>query len=95
MQLMYKKEIDAFRTEIAKSKDKKVKEMMKPLGAIDGKQPVALFKLMIYRAKIIHSLAFFQWRLANVPTCHKEEIEEIFESKTTYLKDCVAQKQKK
>jgi hypothetical protein len=56
---MYKKEIDAFRTEIAKSKDKKVKEMMKPLGAIDGKQTVGLFKLVIYRAKIIHSLAFF------------------------------------
>ena len=32
LQLMYKKEIDAYRTEIAKSKDKKVKEMMKPLG---------------------------------------------------------------
>ena len=69
MQLMYKKEIDAYRTEIAKSKDKKIKEMMKPLGLIDGKQPVALFKLIIYRAKIMHSLAFFQWRLTNVPTC--------------------------
>ena len=95
MQLMYKKEIDAYRTEIAKSKDKKIKEMMKPLGLIDGKQPVALFKLIIYRAKIMHSLAFFQWRLTNVPTCHKEDIKEIFESKSTYLKNCVTQKNKK
>ena len=68
---------------------------MKPLGLIDGKQPVALFKLIIYRAKIMHSLAFFQWRLTNVPTCHKEDIKEIFESKSTYLKNCVTQKNKK
>lgn len=89
MTLMYKKEIDSFRTDIAKSKDKKLKELMKPLGMIEGKPPIALFKLIIYRAKVIHSLAFFQWRKMNVPGAHEDEIIEIFESKTTYLKNCI------
>lgn len=57
--LMWKKELDTYRTECAKAKDKNLKALMKPLTLIEKNPPIFLFKNMIYRSKIVHSLAFF------------------------------------
>lgn len=62
----YRKEIDNFRTEIAKSKDRSIKHLIKPLTNLDKTAPIDLFKAILYRCKVLHSLAFFQWRYHKV-----------------------------
>lgn len=70
----YRKEIDNYRTEIAKSKDKTIKHLIKPLTSLEKTAPIELFKAILYRCKVLHSLAFFQWRYHKVETANKEEL---------------------
>lgn len=87
MHLAYIKEINRYRTEIAKSKDKSKKHLAKPLTMLEKYPPMDLFKHIIYRCKVLHSLAFFQWRWHNEPRCHIHEIREIFDGKVEFLKE--------
>jgi hypothetical protein len=86
MLLAYKKEIDNFRTEIAKSKDKNNKHLIKPLTNMEKTAPIKLFKEILYRCKVMHSLAFFQWRYHNVSSANQEELEAIFKDKIDFMK---------
>lgn len=55
----YNEEVRVLRHDIAKSKDKEKRALMKPLALMEKHVPKELFKLMLYRSKILHSLAFF------------------------------------
>lgn len=86
---LWHKEIDLMRTQIARAKDKSKKHLVMPLTRLERSPPVTLFKEIIYRAKIIHSLAFFQWRSVYESNSHYDEIKEIFSSKIAWLKENV------
>ena len=85
----YNDEVRVFRHEIAKSKDKEKRALMKPLALMEKHVPKELFKLILHRSKVLHSLAFFQWRYNNAPGAHIDEIEEIFEGKKTFFKQSI------
>jgi len=87
LQILWKKELDAFTMEVMKSKDKNMKALIKPLAKIDHSLVQTLLKSWIYRCKVIHSLAFFQWRYEFVDTAKKNEIVLIFEDKLQFLRD--------
>lgn len=55
----YIEELKAFRHEVAKSKDKAKRALLKPLALMDKQIPKELFKKILYRSKVLHSLAFF------------------------------------
>jgi hypothetical protein len=82
----YKKEIENFRTEIAKSKDKTNKHLIKPLMNMEKTAPLNLFKEILYRCKLMHSLAFFQWRYNNVSSANQEELEANFKDNIEFMK---------
>jgi hypothetical protein len=69
--LRYQDEIKMYIAEIAKSKDKSKRELVKPLTKMSGNLPISTFKAIIYRCKILHSLAFFQWRYKYEPNSKK------------------------
>jgi len=91
---VWQKELDTYRLEMikvcSKHKDSKAQKekLVKPLTKLSA--PRAFFKQLVYRCKVLHSLAFFQWRYMNVPGAHRTEIDEIFTSKVQYFKDSIA-----
>ena len=87
--LKYQEELKSFISEIAHSRDKSKKELIRPLTKLQANLPITLFKAIIYRCKILHSLAFFQWRYKNEPKAQKEDLKEIFEGKANFLKHSV------
>ena len=88
----WRNELNNYRNEVLNGKEKLQKVFFKNLAILEKKPPVNLLKHMLYRCKVIHSLAFFQWRYYNAKRSNKRSIEEIFETKANYLKDCVTGK---
>ena len=80
MIFFWRKELDNYRSEVAKSKDKHIQALMKPLTLLEKKPPIYLFKHILFRCKILHSLAFYQWRYFNSPRGDKFAIIKMFES---------------
>ena len=76
-------------SEIAQSKDKEKRALMISLARLEKRVPMELFKKMLFRSKILHSLAFFQWRYNNVSGANVNQIDTIFEVKKKFFKDSI------
>ena len=87
---LYTQEFDAMRFEAIKSgkKDKNAAQLVRSLTLIEKQCPFELFKRYIYRCKILHSMAWFQWRLNFAPKIARNKVDqydklilELFEAK--------------
>jgi hypothetical protein len=80
-------------------KDKNAQQLVRSLTLIEKSCPFELFKTYIYRCKILHSMAWFQWRLKFAPQIARDRVEnyealmeDLFMTKGQYILNCIVGK---
>ena len=82
LQIMFDREVDnMIGILLSKNRNQRFNSRIHKLDTIDKKLRDILLKRWILRCKITHSLAFFQWRVANEPNCHVDMCIQLFEDR--------------
>ncbi len=64
LQDLWKKEFQKLTTELAKSKDKNSRALLKQIAAIDSNLELKMLDEWLVSCSVLHNLVFFQWRYA-------------------------------